>query len=129
MQIGSLGDTVFEVSSGKILTPSDFQMDRSAKYEDHEVQGSYPRSEFLAPDLANIKLSIVLRSDLGCVPIEEAEALEYKMVDGEVLRLIICGKNLGKWTIRKVDQSWKNAIRHEIGPMKITLNIELKEYF
>ncbi len=129
MRTGSLGDVVFEASSERVFTPASFGMSREARYEDHEVQGAFPRSEYLAPGLGTATLTMILRRDLGCDPAEEAENLEMKLVGGEVLRLIIAGKNLGKWTLRKVDQSWRAMLRDGKGPQSLTLTVELKEYF
>lgn len=128
MRIGSLGDVIFEVASGRVFTPQAFSMSREARFEDHVVQGSFARSEFLAPGLATGSLAITLRKELGCEPFEEVERLENMSVQGTVLRLIIAGKNLGRWTIRKVDQSWKYLLGTDEGPMAISLSLELKEY-
>ena len=129
MRVGSLGDIVFEVSSKRIFTPQTFSMSRDARYEDHEVHGAFPRSEFLAPGLGTASLTMVLRRDLGVEPAEEAERLEEKLINGEVLRLVVAGKNLGKWTLRKVDQSWRQMLKGVKGPLSLTLTVELKEYF
>lgn len=128
MKTGSLGDVIFEVSSARVFTPQSFSMNREARYEDHEVQGAFPRPEFLAPGLATGTLPITLRRDLGCEPFEEVEKLEDMSVKGEVLRLIIAGKNLGRWTIRKVDQSWRHMTGRDSGPFSISLSLALKEY-
>lgn len=128
MQVGSLGDTIFEVSSQRVLTPQSFGMSREARFEEHQPQGTWPRPEYMAPGLAVCSIAISLRRDLGCDPFEEAEKLEEKLVRGEVMRLIIAGKNLGKWTLRKIDQNWRNVLKNAPGPMAITLNLELKEY-
>ncbi len=128
MRTGSLGDVVFEVSSERIFTPQSFSMNREARFEDHAVQGDFARPEYLAPGLATGNLSITLRRELGCEPFEEVERLENMSVQGRVLRLIIAGKNLGRWTIRKVDQSWKYLAGRDSGPMAISLTLELKEY-
>jgi len=129
MRTGSLGSTVFEVSSARVFTPASFSMGRDARFEDHEVQGAFARSEFLAPGLCQATLTMTLRRDLGCDPAGEAEALEERLINGEVLRLIIAGKNLGKWTIRKIDQSWRHMVKGATGPLSLTLTVELTEYF
>lgn len=129
MQTGTLGSTVFEVSTAKVMTPASVGLSRDASFEDHQVQGDYPRPEFLAPGLMSVNLAITLRADLGVDPWGEAEKLEFAMVDGEVLRLVIAGQNLGKFTIRKLDQNWRYAMKARPGPMAIDLTLELKEYF
>lgn len=128
MQTGSLGDTIFEVSGSRVFTPQTFAMNREARFEEHQVQGTWPRPEYLAPGLAACSLSIVLRRDLGCEPFEEVEKLEESLVKGEVMRLVIAGKNLGRWTIRKIDQSWRSVLKNSSGPMTIALGLELREY-
>lgn len=129
MKTGSLGDVIFEAGPRRVFTPSSFGMGRDARYEEHEVQGAFSRSEFLAPGVASATLSMTLRRDLGCDPATEAKKLEDMMLRGEVLRLIIGGRNLGRWTIRKVDQSWRHLASGGGGPFALTLSVELKEYF
>lgn len=129
MQTGSLGNIIFEVASGLVQTPSSVGVSRDASFEDHAVQGDYARPEFLAPGLATVSLAITLRADLGVDPIGCARQLENYLIDGEVLRLVILGENLGKFTIRKIDQSWRHAMKSRPGPLAIDLSLELREYF
>ncbi len=129
MQTGSLGDVVFEVSQGRIYTPEGVNLGRSARYEDHEVQGAEPRPEFLSPGLGEISLNMTLRRDLGVDPVAEADKLKTYMDKGEVLRLVLAGTNLGKWTIRKMDQGWRHMVKGVTGPLSMTLTVELTEYF
>ena len=100
MRVGSLGKVVFEVSSARVLTPASIALSCDARYEDHEVQGSSPRSEFLAPNLGSVTLAMTLRRDLGVDPVAEAQSLEAMLRRGEVVPLVLAGKYLGKWTIR-----------------------------
>ena len=54
MQVGSLGDIVFEVNipgAGRTFTPSALSMESAARFEEHQVLGAPPRLEFLAPEL------------------------------------------------------------------------------
>ena len=129
MRVGSLGKVVFEVSSARVLTPASIALSCDARYEDHEVQGSSPRSEFLAPNLGSVTLAMTLRRDLGVDPVAEAQSLEAMLRRGEVVPLVLAGKYLGKWTIRKVDQSWRQMLQGGEGPLAMTLSVELKEYF
>ena len=111
------------------MTPNGVSFSREASFEDHKVQGDFPRPEYLAPGLMSCNLSITLRADLGVDPYSEAEKLEFAMVEGEVMRLVIAGQNMGKFTIRKLDQGWRHAMKSRPGPMAIDLSMELKEYF
>ncbi len=128
MQVGSLGDVVFETSAERVLTPSSFSKERSARYEDHQVQGGLPRSEFLAPELAGFDLSIRLCADLGVNPIEMADRLSAYSTTGEVVRLILAGWNLGKVTVRSVRQTWKYMGPGGTGVRIVDLTLQLKEY-
>lgn len=128
MRVGSLGDVVFEVSSQRFFTPEGMSFSREARFEDHETQGTFPQSEFLAPGLKTASFSMTLRRDLGCDPAADAERLEAMMNSGEVLLLIIAGQNLGRWTLRKVDQSWRHMLGNGKGPFSLSLTVELKEY-
>ena len=128
MQVGSLGDVVFETSAERVLTPSSFSKERSARYEDHQVQGGLPRSEFLAPELASFDLAIRLCADMGVNPIEMADQLSAYSTTGEVVRLILAGWNLGKVTVRSVRQTWKYMEPGGTGVQIVDLALQLKEY-
>ena len=129
MHVGSLGDIVFETSTSRVFTPRDLSFSRGVRYEDHAVQGMFPASEYLAPELATCRLDMVLRRDLGCDPAGDAARLEDYCLDGVVLRLIIARRNCGRWTIRKIDQTWRHMAERLAGPLNIALNLELTEYF
>lgn len=128
MQVGSLGDVVFETSAEKVLTPSSFGVNRSARYEDHQVQGELARPEFLAPELATFDLTVSLRADMGVNPAETAARISRYCKQGEVIRLIIAGYNLGKVTVRDVQQTWKHLGANGKGVQSVNLALQLKEY-
>lgn len=129
MQVGSLGDVVFEVSGACVCTVSGVQFSREARYEDHQVQGAAPRPEFLSPGLGTGTLTILLRRDLGVEPLTEAERLRRMMDEGEVVRLVLANANLGRWTIRRLSESWRHMLRGLTGPQGISLTVEITEYF
>lgn len=129
MQVGSLGDVVFEVSSACVRTVSGVQFSREARYEDHQVQGAAPRAEFLSPGLGTGTLTLLLRRDMGVDPLTEAERLRRMMDDGSVVRLVLANANLGKWTIRRMSESWQHMLRGLTGPQSMSLTVEITEYF
>lgn len=129
MQVGSLGDVVFEVSSACVRTVSGVQFSREARYEDHQVQGAAPRAEFLSPGLGTGTLTLLLRRDMGVDPLTEAKRLRRMMDDGSVVRLVLANANLGKWTIRRMSESWQHMLRGLTGPQSISLTVEITEYF
>ncbi len=129
MQVGSFDDVVFEVSGHKVVPVSSFSYSREARYEDHEVQGNFPVSEFLAPGLRSCAMQVVLRRDLGADPVAEAEKLDDMMVEGRVGQLVVVGISFGSYTIRKLDQDWRYMARSADGPLAVNLSIEFREYY
>lgn len=128
MRVGSLGDVVFETGTERVFTPHAMSRSRAARYEDHQVQGDAPRSEFLAPELAGFDLSIRLRSSLGVDPLSMADQIAAYCTSGEVVRLIIAGCNLGKVTVRSVDETWRYLAPGRSGVQAVDLSVSLKEY-
>lgn len=129
MLVGSLGDLIFECSSEQTLLLQSFSVSNDARYEDHVVQGTFPRPEFLGPNLPSHNLTILLHSDfLGHSPLEEIKIAQRMMVNGEVVRLVIARTGYGKVTIRKMDYSWNHIVKGQKGPYSVTMNLELKEY-
>ncbi len=128
MYIGCLGDMVFETSATRVLTPAFFSQEQEARYEDHQVQGEVPRSEFLSPDLAGFSLDICLSASLGPDPLALAEQLNASCRQGRVLRLVLAGRNLGRVTIRSVSQDWRHARPGGQGVQLVWLRLRLKEY-
>ena len=50
------------------------------------------------------------------------------MEEGRVVRLIIANKNLGKWTIRKVAETWRHMLKGQTGPLALSLSLDIAEY-
>jgi hypothetical protein len=128
MRVGSLGDIVFETSARLVLTPGSFSKSREARYEDHQVQGELPRSEFLAPELASYDMDIRLNASLGVDPMHLADRISQCCKEGRVLRLIIAGLNFGRVTIRSVSQEWRHIMPGGKGVQAVALRLTLKEY-
>lgn len=130
MYVGSLGDLVFETSMGKLLTPSSLKFSFESRFEDHAVQGWYEQSEFLAPSLGTVSLSMHLRRDfLGESPLYTVLKLQTMQREGHIVRLIIRNVNYGRFTVRKVDYDWAGVLKNEPGPFSVDVNVELKEYY
>ena len=110
MQVGSLGDVVFEVSlAGRVVTPTDFTHERKAKFEEHQVIGALPRLEFCCPELGVVNLPIRLRADMGVNPMQEAERIIALLKEGKALRLILCGVNFGMYVLDSFTQKAQHA--------------------
>lgn len=136
MNVGSLGNIVFETSDARVLTLQSFSLSREAQYEEHSVLGSAPRSEFVHSGLCSLDMEILLSASLGVDPWYEAKRLDDYCTRGSVLRLVLAGVNLGKFTLRSLSQEWKYLQRgtdrtgrtDRTGPQQINITIQLKEY-
>ncbi len=129
MPIGSLGDTVFEVSSREVRTFQGMSRTTSAKYASHEIIGSKPVLEYLAPDGEEISFSMQLSASLGVNPTEEANKLRELCEKGEAMYLILGNQTIGQnqWIIESVGESLDTVDNN--GRVIITrLDITLKEY-
>lgn len=126
MQVGSFGEVVFEVSDSRVITPTDVQRERKARYEEHKVIGAAPRLEFLAPELADLTMRICLRKDMGVNPVSETTKLSKYCRDGKVCKLILAGINCGDQILESVSQSWRHTGPN--GPHTIELVLKFKEY-
>lgn len=130
MNIGSLGDIVFETSGSKLLTPNSVKCSFESRYEDHQIQGWYEQSEFLAPSLGTVSLAIHLRRDfLGESPLNTIKKLQTMQRRGQIVRLTLRNANYGRFTVRKIDYDWKGVVKNEFGPFSADVNVELKEYY
>jgi len=127
MQIGSLGDIVFETSLGnRVLTPTDFADEHKARYEEHQVIGAMPRLEFCNPELSVINLPIRLRADMGVNPMKEANNIIALLKAGKALRLILCGHNFGMFVIESLGRKIKHGSGSSVFSVEMALT--LKEY-
>lgn len=128
MQVGSLGDIIFETSATKILTLNDFSREHSARFASHEVQGAAPRLEFLSRELSSSSFTLRFCSSFGTNPLEEMEKLKALCHDGKVVKLIIAGQNLGDVIVEKVSEAWKHTAPNGQGPFIIDASVSIKEY-
>jgi len=128
MRVGSLGDVIFEAGGdGRLMTPSEVQLDSAARFEEHKVVGAPPRLEFLSAELTAMSLPIRLRADMGVNPAEEAEKIVALCREGKVARLILAGRNMGDVVIESVTQTWR-LLAPNGGPYLLDLTLKLKEY-
>lgn len=127
MRVGSFGQTVFSVSTDRVLTPSSFSRSVAARYEEHKVLGAAPRLEFLAQELPTMELAVRLHAGHGVNPLEECKKLEAACLAGKVQKLIIGGIAWGDMILESVSQS----ARHSTGGGGIAIvdvNLKFKRY-
>jgi len=129
MQVGSIGEIVFEVSSELVRTFTDFTEDLSARISSHEVGGSLPVLEWIGPGTPGLNFTIRLNEQLGAnVPEMLGLATRYCNT-GELLTVIIGGEPKGPagalWLIESVG-SWPQKFDRAGNTMIADLNLSLK---
>lgn len=127
MQVGSLGDIIFETSVKKIIAPNNISREHSARYASHEVQGAPPRLEFLARDLSTTSFSLRFCAAFTN-PLKELNRLKEICHEGKVVKFILGGVNQGDMIIEKVSESWRHTAPNGKTPFIIDVNVSLKEY-
>ena len=124
--IGSLGDVVFEVSSEKVQTFRDFQIQRSAKFSEHAIHGRKGLLEFTGLSAASISLNIRLDAGLGVIPKDELDYLHFVL---NAVPLILDGEPQGDglWVLESIDE--KHEIIDNYGTsIAVEVSLKLKEY-
>lgn len=127
MRVGSFGQTVFSVSTEKMLTPSSFSRSVAARYEEHKVLGASPRLEFLAQELPTMELSVRFHASFGVNPLAECKKLEAACLAGKVQKLIIGGIPWGDMILESISET----ARHSTGGGGIAVvdvNLKFKRY-
>ena len=127
--IGSLGDVVFEVSSEKVQTFRDFQIQRSAKFSEHAIHGRKALLEFTGLPPASVSLNIRLDAGLGVIPKDELDYLHFTLKSHYAVPLILDGEPQGDglWVLESIDE--KHEIIDNFGTsIAVEVSLKLKEY-
>jgi len=129
-KVGSWGkDIVFSVDDKKLFTPSTFERSGSARWANHEIIGSKPKSEFLGPGTDQIQMDITLDINLGIKPIKIIKKLKKAKDTGKVNTLMIGTNKIGnyKWLIESMSDKWETVYsKGQLAKAKVSLS--LKEY-
>ena len=124
MEVGTLGDIVFEAGTMNVLVPQNISADSRMRYEEHNVFGSYPVMEWLGPETPEISLE----RELDDVKIQ----LLSHMRRGDVLRLTLCGQNWGRVVITSISQRLSPTLTNDAGwlaPSGIDLSLRMKSWY
>ena len=127
--IGSLGDVVFEVSTERVRTFRDFQIQRSAKYSEHAIHGRKGLLEFTGLSPASVSLSIRVDAGLGVHPKEELNTLHDILNNHEAVPFILDGEPQGDglWVLEGVDENHEIIDNHGAS-IAVEVSLKLKEY-
>ena len=133
MEVGTLGDIVFEAGTMNVLVPQNISADSRMRYEEHNVFGSYPVMEWLGPETPEISLDVRLsRQLMERDPDDVKVQLLSHMRRGNVLRLTLCGQNWGRVVITSISQKLAPTLTNDDGwlaPSGIDLSLRLKSWY
>ena len=125
--IGMYAGVSFTVSEGQVQTFTEMSRETSARWSAHEVIGVKPKQEFQGPDLSNVSFTMRLAAWKGVSPLQLAEQLREFCSNGEYDNLILGGRNMGKYLIESVGESYGVVTgRGEI--LSADVDVSLKEY-
>ena len=103
MDIGSLGDVVFGVGQGKILSPRGLTVNSSATIQTHSRHMNEALTEFTGTDADAIEFSLRISKYLGVDPRKEMDKLDGYLRTGKALTMVIGKRRFGyKWLIKKI---------------------------
>ena len=127
--IGSFGDVVFEMSSERIRTFRDFQIQRSAKYSEHAIHGRKGLLEFSGLSASTASLNIRLDAGLGVNPKEELTALRDILNNHKALLFILDGEPQGDglWVLESLSESYE-IVDNKGAVIAVEVSLKLKEY-
>jgi phage protein U len=129
MQIGCLGDIVFEVSSKTIETFDKMQWSGSARYSEHQRHLTHALTEFTGLNPDTITFEMVLSVYLGVEPMGELTKLWNYERSGKAVPLVIGERAYGKY--RWVVKSHKTKMQtyDKRGNLTgATVSVDLLEY-
>ena len=133
MEVGTLGDIVFEAGTMNVLVPQNISADSRMRYEEHNVFGSYPVMEWLGPETPEISLDVRLsRQLMEREPDDVKIQLLSHMRRGDVLRLTLCGQIWGRVGITSISQKLAPTLTNDNGwlaPSGIDLSLRLKSWY
>jgi len=133
VEVGTLGDIVFEAGTMNVLVPQNISADSRMRYEEHNVFGSYPVMEWLGPETPEISLDVRLsRQLMERDPDDVKVQLLSHMRRGDVLRLTLCGQNWGRVVITSISQKLAPTLTNDDGwlaPSGIDLSLRLKSWY
>lgn len=127
--IGSLGEVVFEVSTERVRTFRDFQIQRSAKYSEHSIHGRKGLLEFTGLSAASMSFSIRLDAGLGVNPKEELNTLHDILNKHKAVPFILDGEPQGDglWVLEGLDENHEIIDKHGTS-IAVEVSLKLKEY-
>ncbi|MCI7097540.1 MAG: phage tail protein [Lachnospiraceae bacterium] len=129
-KVGNWGKTIrFEVSSRKVLTFRNFKRSVSGRWQQHQIIGKKPKSEFTGPDASQVTMDVILSAEHGVKPGNMIKILETACEKGQVEYLYIGGKKIGrnKFYLESVSEAW-DEVWNKGELVKAALSLKFTEY-
>ena len=128
-QIGFWGSERFEVSDKKVFTPNNIQRSSSSRFESFSRIGAKPLTEYIAPGLATLSLTIQVNVMLGVNPRATLDHWIALAEAGNPDVLVIGNKVLGtdQWVLKTAADTWKQ-LDGQGNILVAEMNLSLEEY-
>ncbi len=129
MQVGVLGDIVFQVSSNVIKTFDNLQWSGSARYSEHNRHLTNALTEFTGIDPDTMSFDMELSTYLGVDPMTELVKIWTYERSGKPLTFVVGERAYGKykWTIERHKIRMKTYDKRG-NVTGVSVSIDLLEY-
>jgi len=129
MQVGVLGDIVFQVSSKVIKTFDNLQWSGSARYSEHNRHLTNTLTEFTGIDPDTMSFDMEISAYLGVDPMTELVKIWTYERSGKPLTFVVGEKAYGKykWTIKSHKIKMKTYDKRG-NVTSVSVSINLLEY-
>ncbi len=128
MQVGCLGDIVFEVSDSTVKTLRQLEFSGSASIQSHDRHCQKAIPEFTGVDLESMSFSVRVTKVLGADPTKDIEKIREYMNNGKTLPFTLGTKTLGyRWLISQYKVICEN-FDAKANIIDADISITLKEY-
>lgn len=129
MAVGSFMGRVFEVSSHRVLTPSNLKGSTGSDWATHETVGRKARSQWIAPKLKSYSCDILLRAQDGVSPRSTLEYFQRMAESGRADWFVVGGKPLSQYPFKilSVSDEW-NAVLNGGALVECKISLTIEEY-
>jgi len=129
MQIGCLGNIIFQVNDKIVETPSSISRTGSARIAEHKLHNGNTLAEFMGIDAERMSFNIILSADMGVNIEDECKKIQTATEKGTQLPLVIGTRTIGRhrWLInsyRIIEEAHNAAGNASL----VVITINLLEY-
>lgn len=127
-KVGALGDVSFSVSSKKVQTLTEVEINRSVNYASHKIHCHKPQLEYTGKNTTEISFPITLSAFLGVNARDQVKKLENMMWHQKLVPLVIGKDRIGKkWVITSVKEKY-SRFNKDGTVIEIECTVSLKAY-